>query len=748
MLRAALLGLAPFVAYYRLWLSGPRAEHLFGDTNGQYWPDLVFFYRAFTHFQLPLWNPFERGGVSMLSEPEAGVLYPLNWLLAAFGAVLGGMPFVMIEIKACLHFAIGGVALFAWLRRRGLTASAAAIGGVVYELGPYTAGNAYFSLIWPQAWLPVLMLSADWLLEGGGALAAMATAAAGFLVVVAGSPPTAFYVALVALPYVGLRAVLVARREGVREWFVRTRGPLLLAMLLTALACYPSVRGTFEAMRASARAVRTFAYVSESPLPTREWLGLALRAASGVYVYIGLPSLMLAALGLTRWRARAEAALFGALGALGLLLMFGAATPVLHWFYDAVPPCRLFRICVRYVFLIQVAVSVLAAHGFAALSELRAPQRRVFFAASLGLPLAAGSVLVVAAMLRASDAPKLTEDLHWLLLGAAMTSAIALVTALWPRLSPSLGVAMTLVVAIDLGTMAHRAGVQHPGRFDAGSTVVSDEWVTPMKAEADADRIFGEFGLAWRPGPRLGLRDLRGYLVALVSQRLLDVYAQIGKTPQLLGLFNVRWLLHSGHPYHGLSHNFVKSADNVPGIAPRGGAVFEVEEPAPYAYWVQGARVEPTVASALARLADLDRHGELVLAEEDVGVVPQELRRVHAPREAATLESRTFSSMRFSVDAPAPGYLVVNETWFPGWKASVDDRAVPVLRGNVIMQALEVPAGKHVVELRFRPGYVLYPLGLALAAWLAALGWVVKRAVRRSRRHGESTPQMGSPRPS
>ena len=536
LLAGVLVGLVPFAAYYRLWLSGPRAEHLFGDTNGQYWPDLVFFYRAFTRFQLPLWNPFERGGVSMLSEPEAGVLYPLNWLLAAFGAVIGGMPFVMIEIKACLHLAIGGAALFAWLRRRGLGAGAAAVGGVVYELGPYTAGNAYFSLVWPQAWLPVLMLSADWLLEGGGVLAAMATAAATFLVVVAGSPPTAFYVALVAVPYVALRAALVARREGLRPWLARTRGPLLLAALLAALACYPSVRGTFEAMRASARAVRTFAYVSESPLPTREWLGVALRAASGGYVYVGLPSLMLAALGLARWRARAEALLFGALGLFGLLLMFGAATPVLGWFYDAVPPCRLFRICVRYVFLIQVSVSVLAAHGFAALSEIRPPalrrpsrtlRGRVLLAASLALPLAVTLALVVEAIRRAAGAPRLTEDLHWLLLGGAVTIGIAIVTALRPRFAPALGAVMALVVAVDLGAMAHRAGVQHQGRFDARSTVVSGEWVARMQAEADTDRIFGEFGLAWRPGPRLGLRDLRGYLVALIGQRMLDVYAQI-----------------------------------------------------------------------------------------------------------------------------------------------------------------------------------------------------------------------------
>jgi hypothetical protein len=54
-----------------------------------------------------------------------------------------------------------------------------------------------------------------------------------------------------------------------------------------------------------------------------------------------------------------------------------------------------------------------------------------------------------------------------------------------------------------------------------------------------------------------------------------------------------------------------------------------------------------------------------------------------------------------------------------------------VLRGNVLMQALEVPAGNHLVELRFRPGYVLYPLAVAAVAWYGALAWAVVSFRRR-----------------
>ncbi len=736
----ALVGLVPFAAYWRLWIRGPRAEHLFGDTYGLYWPDLVYLYNAFTHLQLPLWNPFERGGVSMLSEPEAGVLYPLNWLLVALGAIAGGMPFVMIEIKACLHLAIGGMAMFALLRRKGLTAPAAAIGGIIYELGPYTAGNAHFAIIWPQAWLPLLMLSADWLIEGGAVFAAMGVAGSAFLVIVAGSPPTAFYCALVAVPYFCVRAGIVMRREGWRAWMSRSGRYVLLAGVLTALSCYPSVRGTFEAMRASVRAVRTFAYVSESPLPVREWLGLVLRGGSGVHVYVGLSSVMLAALGVARWRCRAESILFAALAFVGVLLMLGSETPLLGWLYRWAPPFRLFRICVRYVLLVQVSVSVLAAHGFEALREVRASRWTRVFAASLGLPLVLAIVLAIVAGTHVAAAPRLAGDLRWMLLGAGITLLLAVVVAVRPALTMPLGALMATAIAVDLGVTAQRAGVLHAGRFDPSSRLVSDAWVARMGAEANTERIYDEFGLGWRAGSRLGLRDLRGYVEPLTMQRTADVYAAIGAAPEILSLFNVRWLLHSAHPVHGMSHNFVKKTDGVAELTHREGAVFEFESPAPVGYWVQGARVEATVADAVAHLTDLDRHGELIVAEEDVGAVAPERRIEHAPRVAASLESRTFSSMRLAIVAPDDGYLVINEAWFPGWQATIDGQPAPLLRGNVIMQALDVRAGSHVVELRFRPGYVLYPLLVALAGWMATLVW----AWALSRRRTRGSPAAGS----
>jgi hypothetical protein len=74
----------------------------------------------------------------------------------------------------------------------------------------------------------------------------------------------------------------------------------------------------------------------------------------------------------------------------------------------------------------------------------------------------------------------------------------------------------------------------------------------------------------------------------------------------------------------------------------------------------------------------------------------------------------------------APAWLVLTDTWFPGWRARVDGDETPVLRAHHAFRAVALPPGRHDVELAFRPrGLVLGAIvsGLALAVVLAlALG--------------------------
>lgn len=63
----------------------------------------------------------------------------------------------------------------------------------------------------------------------------------------------------------------------------------------------------------------------------------------------------------------------------------------------------------------------------------------------------------------------------------------------------------------------------------------------------------------------------------------------------------------------------------------------------------------------------------------------------------------------------APSLLVLTDTWFPGWEASVDRRPVEILRANGAFRAVPVGAGESRVEFRYRPRSWRWGCGMALS---------------------------------
>src|SRR5205814_7944695 len=50
-----------------------------------------------------------------------------------------------------------------------------------------------------------------------------------------------------------------------------------------------------------------------------------------------------------------------------------------------------------------------------------------------------------------------------------------------------------------------------------------------------------------------------------------------------------------------------------------------------------------------------------------------------------------------------PGYLVLADTYYPGWVARVDGVEQPILRADYLFRAVAVRPGQQVVEFRYEP---------------------------------------------
>jgi hypothetical protein len=71
------------------------------------------------------------------------------------------------------------------------------------------------------------------------------------------------------------------------------------------------------------------------------------------------------------------------------------------------------------------------------------------------------------------------------------------------------------------------------------------------------------------------------------------------------------------------------------------------------------------------------------------------------------------------------GYLVLSETYYPGWRARVDDRDVPVQRVNLMFQGVVVPAGAHDVIFELASNTLRAGIAITLCALVlgAVLVW-------------------------
>jgi hypothetical protein len=106
-----------------------------------------------------------------------------------------------------------------------------------------------------------------------------------------------------------------------------------------------------------------------------------------------------------------------------------------------------------------------------------------------------------------------------------------------------------------------------------------------------------------------------------------------------------------------------------------------------------------------------------------------------SPEDAAQV--RVSANGRVVVDTRSarPGFLVVSETYFPGWEATVDGASVPIYQTNYLLLGVAVPPGPHRVEMRYRApratlGLMISCMTAAILTGLGVVTWRRRTAAR------------------
>jgi hypothetical protein len=92
---------------------------------------------------------------------------------------------------------------------------------------------------------------------------------------------------------------------------------------------------------------------------------------------------------------------------------------------------------------------------------------------------------------------------------------------------------------------------------------------------------------------------------------------------------------------------------------------------------------------------------------------------------------KDLNSLTIDLWSEREALLVVTDAWYPGWRATVNGRAMPIAEVNAFQRGIRVPAGNSCVVMRYEPWTARVGIIVSLAALIAVVAWLVfKRSPR------------------
>jgi hypothetical protein len=170
------------------------------------------------------------------------------------------------------------------------------------------------------------------------------------------------------------------------------------------------------------------------------------------------------------------------------------------------------------------------------------------------------------------------------------------------------------------------------------------------------------------------------------------------------------------------------------------GTIFRIDGATGGPWVVHVATVVENAMAALERFSDskFDVARSVLVERLDSAEGPAfNVVRPNAIGAASRVHQDRTNSLSILATSSQPGWLVVPNTWDPGWRAWVNGRETKVLRANYAFQAVAIPAGESEVQLCYRPRGLLAGSVISALSVAAALAAGLPCA-KRGRRSGGS----------
>lgn len=714
---------AQLLRYLAPWTAEPRPpwNPLMYDSVGQFYPWRHFAAETVRSGTIPLWNPYQFCGTPFVANSQSAVFYPGNLLFYLLPTAYAAGWSVI------LHLFLAGAFTYLFLRGVDLTHPAAVFGGIAFAFCTWQVSWLHLpTFLATSCWLPLVLHATFRLRQSASPRRAVLLSFAVGMTLLAGHLQIAFYVLLAAgllavWPGIGQAAPLGTEPAPRRLRWPRFAAIWLVAVLVGGLLSMPQVLPSLELSRHSHRVGPATAegyagYVGYSATPAtlatlflpdffgnpsnpdNPYVGKIRRGEPFNYaegaMYVGMPTLLLAALGLLEARRRSRVVGYSAaLAVLAMLMALGTSVDALFYFY--VPGFAQSGSPGRVLVLWSFALSVMAAFGCDAVVRKEMCTRGllgslILVAAVFGLTAAAGMTAMDA------SPPGLAAGVGRAVTLLLLTSGAALLVSRRSERVHSLMALPAIILVVDL----FATGIGYNPTASSSEVYPATPLITELQKRSGHDRIMpvnrGNFSFA---GPSavmppngamvFGLRDVQGYDSLFPGQykRFMDEIAA------------------------PVDPDYKSSPLQV------GNMIF-AKNPASPLVPVTGTRL-------LVSREQLGIANERFIEGIYVSELPGAPGRVQLPGGKVSWIRDDPTTVDLEVSSPAAASLVIADQFYPGWRAQIDGEPAEIARSNSVFRQIAVPAGSHRVSFRYLPASFLVGLYVALTSIAACLATLV-----------------------
>jgi len=676
--------------------------------------------RQLQHSQFPLWDPHNWMGQPLLGQAQPGVAYPLNWLLWLTPRQHGLLQMWAINWYFIVQHYMAALFCYLLCRDLGRSCAASLIAGLAFSLVGFIGWTDWPQMVNGALWAPLVFLFLLRAVRGVHPWAsASLTGACIGMAWLSGHHQAPIFLTL-ATAGAWLYYIL---KDGRPDW--RMARLALLAMLFApivgALQILPAQEYGRLAFRwAGARdhlawddVIPYYVHAKHALHPMYLFGILIPGYGENTGVFLGIVAVSLALIAITVWWRQPMVKFFAAIALGGLVYSLGGHSVFQGFIYAVIPFVEKARVPAMAKLLFDIAFTVLAAFGVDALAAPKESEdassrwiRRInigvaAFALILGVTVLA---LLVASKFQWEWDDRVAMTVLFSVLLAALFYA-------WRTHNLTRRQALTLLTLLLLFEAGNQSSFMLADRNDSDRRNFLDKaWGNadiaeflhrqpgPFRVETQTEDIvrnWGDFYNVDFPTAQAGV-TVNSFLLPthlLATRKLVGTKYTLARGPtnpaqsevfrgasgisvfQNSDVFNRAWAVHDILPIRDVDQGRAFIEDHVNELHSK---ALSLEQPAP-------------------RLQACPAAKDLVFVTK------------YAP-----------SNVSIHAEMSCAGMVVLSDTYYPGWYASVDGHPAPIYEVDLAFRGVPVPQGAHLVTFRYRPRSVYWGAALTLTGLLGA----------------------------